>query len=45
MDLNLFVGNGLIAMYGKCGCLVEARRVFDEMLCRDVVSWNSMVAG
>ncbi|KAL5063167.1 hypothetical protein RYX36_024904 [Vicia faba] len=44
MDLNLFVGNGLIAMYGKCGCLVEARRVFDEMLCRDVVSWNSMVA-
>ncbi|XP_058752869.1 putative pentatricopeptide repeat-containing protein At3g49142 [Vicia villosa] len=45
MDLNLFVGNGLIAMYGKCGCLVEARRVFDEMFCRDVVSWNSMVAG
>jgi pentatricopeptide repeat protein len=45
MDLNLFVGNGLIAMYGKCGCLLEARRVFDEMLCRDVVSWNSMVAG
>ncbi|WJX87889.1 Putative pentatricopeptide repeat-containing protein [Trifolium repens] len=45
MDLNLFVGNGLIAMYGKCGCLLEARRVFDEMLCRDVISWNSMVAG
>lgn len=43
--LNLFIGNGLIAMYGKCGCLVEARRVLDEMPSRDVVSWNSMVAG
>ncbi|XP_004509858.1 putative pentatricopeptide repeat-containing protein At3g49142 [Cicer arietinum] len=45
LDLNLFVGNGLIAMYGKCGCLVEARHVLDEMVCRDVISWNSMVAG
>ncbi|XP_027924834.1 putative pentatricopeptide repeat-containing protein At3g49142 [Vigna unguiculata] len=44
-DLNLFVGNGLIALYGKCGCLLEARRVLDEMPSRDVVSWNSMVAG
>lgn len=45
LDLNLFIGNGLVAMYGKCGCLVEARRVLDEMPSRDVVSWNSMVAG
>ncbi|RHN41303.1 putative tetratricopeptide-like helical domain, DYW domain-containing protein [Medicago truncatula] len=45
LDFNLFVGNGLIAMYGKCGCLFEARRVFDEMIWKDVVSWNSMVAG
>lgn len=45
MDLNVFVGNGLIAMYGKCGCLLEARRVLDEMPRRDVVSWNSMVVG
>lgn len=45
MDLNVFVGNGLIAMYGKCGCLLEAQRVLDEMPRRDVVSWNSMVVG
>ncbi|GAB2293986.1 Putative pentatricopeptide repeat-containing protein At3g49142 [Dionaea muscipula] len=45
LDLNLFIGNGLVAMYGKCGCLVEARRVLDEMPVKDVVSWNSMVAG
>ncbi|KAK0596165.1 hypothetical protein LWI29_013312 [Acer saccharum] len=45
LDSNLFIGNGLVSMYGKCGCLVEARRVLDEMPNRDVVSWNSMVAG
>lgn len=45
LDLNLFVGNGLVAMYGKCDCLLEARRVLHEMPRRDVVSWNSMVAG
>ncbi|KAF7812977.1 putative pentatricopeptide repeat-containing protein [Senna tora] len=45
LDYNLFVGNGLIAMYGKCGYLFEARRVLDEMPSRDAVSWNAMVAG
>ncbi|KAL2550566.1 putative pentatricopeptide repeat-containing protein [Forsythia ovata] len=45
LDLTLFTGNGLIAMYGKCGFLDEARQVLDEMPYRDIVSWNSMVAG
>ncbi|XP_077236088.1 tetratricopeptide repeat (TPR)-like superfamily protein [Tasmannia lanceolata] len=45
LDSNLFVGNGLIAMYGKCNCLSEARQVFAGMPSKDVVSWNAMVAG
>ncbi|GMH19626.1 hypothetical protein Nepgr_021467 [Nepenthes gracilis] len=45
LDLNLFIGNGLVAMYGKCGCLLEARKALDELPIKDVVSWNSMVAG
>ncbi|EEF49013.1 putative pentatricopeptide repeat-containing protein At3g49142 [Ricinus communis] len=44
LDLNLYVGNGLIAMYGKCKSLKEAQQVLDEIPCRDVVSWNSMVS-
>ena len=45
LHLNFFMGNGLVAMYGKCGCLMEVRRVIDEMLRRDVVSWNSRLLG
>ncbi|KAL3498857.1 hypothetical protein ACH5RR_041589 [Cinchona calisaya] len=44
LDANLYVGNGLIAMYGKCGSLRDARSILDEMPRRNVVSWNSMVA-
>ncbi|KAK9167581.1 hypothetical protein Scep_002772 [Stephania cephalantha] len=44
LDANLFVGNGLISMYGKCDLLCDARRVLDGMRRKDVVSWNSMLA-
>ncbi|KAK9162235.1 hypothetical protein Syun_003137 [Stephania yunnanensis] len=44
LDANLFVGNGLISMYGKCDLLCDARRVLDGMHRKDVVSWNSMLA-
>ncbi|XP_055827839.1 pentatricopeptide repeat-containing protein At5g16860 [Solanum dulcamara] len=47
LDSNVFVCNGLIAMYGKCGLLGHARQVFDETVVRgtaDVISWNSIVA-
>ncbi|XP_052211070.1 pentatricopeptide repeat-containing protein At2g20540-like [Diospyros lotus] len=40
---NIYVGNALIDMYGKCGSLPEAKRVFNLMPSRDHVSWNSMV--
>ena len=39
------VNNALIFMYGKCGEMVAARRIFDEMLCGDSISWNSLIAG
>ncbi|KAK9273553.1 hypothetical protein L1049_018363 [Liquidambar formosana] len=42
---QVFVASGLITMYSKNDCIIEARRVFDNMLERDAVSWNSMIAG
>lgn len=42
---EVFVENALISMYSRCCHLVEARRVFDEMCNKDLVSWNAMVSG
>ncbi|KAK9131189.1 hypothetical protein Sjap_011676 [Stephania japonica] len=45
LDNNILVGNGLINMYVKCGKLKEAQIIFDKLGDRDLVSWNSMIAG
>ncbi|XP_028099920.1 putative pentatricopeptide repeat-containing protein At3g15130 [Camellia sinensis] len=43
--LVVSVCNAIISMYGKCGLMGFAKCVFDEMICRDFVSWNSLIAG
>lgn len=43
-ELNCFVNSALVDLYGKCGFIEEARRVFNKVLCRDVVLWNVMVS-
>ncbi|KAF0916465.1 hypothetical protein E2562_007549 [Oryza meyeriana var. granulata] len=35
--------NTLIAVYGKCGYVTLAHRVFDEIISRNAVSWNTMI--
>lgn len=35
----------MISSYGKCGRILEARQVFDEMICPDIVSWNALIDG
>ncbi|KAF3679257.1 Pentatricopeptide repeat-containing protein [Capsicum annuum] len=39
----VFLLNRAIEAYGKCGCLVDARELFDEMPQRDGGSWNAMI--
>ncbi|RHN75263.1 putative pentatricopeptide [Medicago truncatula] len=46
---NVFVGNALIHAYGKCKCVEGERRVFDDMVVRDVglnvfheMGWNGV---
>ncbi|KAG8373398.1 hypothetical protein BUALT_Bualt11G0020200 [Buddleja alternifolia] len=45
LDNDVYVCTALVDFYVKCGCLLEAREVFDEMPERDVVAWNAMVSG
>jgi len=44
-DSAIFVGNSLVDMYAKCGSMEDAKRVFNEMPLRDVVSWNTILGG
>ncbi|KAJ0864922.1 putative tetratricopeptide-like helical domain superfamily [Helianthus annuus] len=39
----VFVASSLVDMYGKCGALEDARKVFDKMPERNVVTWNSLM--
>ena len=36
--------NSLMTMYTKCGYVEDAQQVFDEMLERDLIPWNFMIA-
>lgn len=43
-DSDVFLGNTLVNMYGRCGSILDAQRVFDGLLERNIVSWNAMLA-
>ncbi|XP_077240227.1 pentatricopeptide repeat (PPR-like) superfamily protein [Tasmannia lanceolata] len=45
LEFSIVLGNALLDMYSKCGCISEARRFFDEMPTKNVISWTSMVSG
>ncbi|KAJ4966158.1 hypothetical protein NE237_018007 [Protea cynaroides] len=38
------VGNALMNMYAKCGCIEYAKSVFNRMIHRNLVSWNTVIA-
>ncbi|XP_057844583.2 pentatricopeptide repeat-containing protein At2g03880, mitochondrial-like [Cryptomeria japonica] len=42
---DIIVGNALVDMYAKCGCIDKARELFDKMPRKNVVSWNAMLGG
>ncbi|KAK6117190.1 hypothetical protein DH2020_049069 [Rehmannia glutinosa] len=42
---DVFVSNSLVYYYGECGETDSARKVFDEIRERNVVSWTSLICG
>ncbi|KAJ0087599.1 hypothetical protein Patl1_33198 [Pistacia atlantica] len=42
--LPVIVLNAIIVMYSRCGFVHTSFKVFDNMLERDVVSWNTMIS-
>lgn len=41
---EIFIQNRLVDAYGKCGCLEDARKVFDHMPQRNTFSWNAVLS-
>ncbi|XP_057837821.2 pentatricopeptide repeat-containing protein At3g16610-like [Cryptomeria japonica] len=42
---DVVVATALVDMHAKCGSINKARELFDRMPQRNVVSWNTMIAG
>ncbi|XWS17190.1 hypothetical protein CRYUN_Cryun33cG0047000 [Craigia yunnanensis] len=45
LELTTIMGNALLDMYCKCGCLDIAWKFFDEIPTKNVHCWTSMVSG
>ncbi|PKA62102.1 Pentatricopeptide repeat-containing protein [Apostasia shenzhenica] len=45
LDFNPFVENSLLALYAKCGSLIDALKLFDEMPEPNEVSFTAMMGG
>ncbi|KAJ7964280.1 Pentatricopeptide repeat [Quillaja saponaria] len=44
-ETSLPVGNAVIDMYAKCGCIGDARQCFSNMPFKNVISWTSLIMG
>ncbi|GJR97694.1 putative pentatricopeptide repeat-containing protein [Tanacetum coccineum] len=42
---NLFLNNALINMYARCGNLVKAKEIFDNLVEKNLVSWTAIIGG
>ena len=44
VELTVFMGTALIALYGKMGCLENAMKTFEGMVVKGVCTWNAMIS-
>ncbi|XWS55990.1 hypothetical protein CRYUN_Cryun09bG0047900 [Craigia yunnanensis] len=45
LGFDIFVGSNLVDMYSKCGVMINAYKVFQEMRCKDEVLWTALIDG
>ncbi|KAL6188327.1 hypothetical protein ACLB2K_039720 [Fragaria x ananassa] len=43
LEFDVLVSNSLSKMYIDCGCLEDARAIFDQRPAKDVISWTEMI--
>ncbi|KAM0051444.1 putative tetratricopeptide-like helical domain superfamily, DYW domain-containing protein [Helianthus debilis subsp. tardiflorus] len=44
-EKDVIIGNAVVDMYAKLGDVDSARKLFDKIHLKDVVSWNTMITG
>ncbi|KAF8406584.1 hypothetical protein HHK36_008672 [Tetracentron sinense] len=42
---NVVLSSSILDAYAKCGVIDDARKLFDDMPARDVLSWTTLVSG
>ncbi|KAK9269881.1 hypothetical protein L1049_025454 [Liquidambar formosana] len=45
LEFDTVLMNTLLDMYVKCGSLIDARKVFNEINVTNLTSWNTMISG
>ncbi|CAN8326971.1 unnamed protein product [Cochlearia groenlandica] len=45
LEADVVVRNSFIPMYSSAGSFGDAKRVFDETLVKDMITWNSLLSG
>lgn len=45
LESDIVIATALVTMYGKCGCLGDAWKLFSMIRDKNMVSWNTMIAG
>ncbi|XP_061991064.1 pentatricopeptide repeat-containing protein At3g12770-like isoform X2 [Rosa rugosa] len=43
LEFDVLVSNSLSKMYIDCGCVEDARAIFDQRPAKDVISWTEMI--
>ncbi|KAJ7551154.1 hypothetical protein O6H91_06G001300 [Diphasiastrum complanatum] len=45
LESDIYVASALVGMYARCGSIDNAHKVFLKLPQRDIVVWNTMIAG